>query len=167
MPHEDHSPGNRGGGADPANILYLDLDKRGFRSVKTKDQLEALIAPIADIPGLKYVFIDEIQNVKGFEEVVNGFRTEGGFSIFITGSNSYLLSGELATKLTGRYVEFEMQTLTFAEYCDMKRFLGKRIHPDLTRELDAYILEGGFPAPSTTTACRTSGPTSSPLSRRS
>ncbi len=133
------------GGADPANILYLDLDKRGFRSVKTKDQLEALIAPIADIPGLKYVFIDEIQNVKGFEEVVNGFRTEGGFSIFITGSNSYLLSGELATKLTGRYVEFEMQTLTFAEYCDMKRFLGKRIHPDLTRELDAYILEGGFP----------------------
>lgn len=42
----------------------------------------------------------------GFEDVLNGFRTEGGFSIFITGSNSYLLSGELATKLTGRYIEY-------------------------------------------------------------
>lgn len=132
-------------GVKPENILYLDLDMRKFRSVKTSDQLEALIAPIADVPGTKYVFIDEIQNVKGFEEVVNGFRTEGGFSFFITGSNSYLLSGELATKLTGRYVEFEIQTLTFAEYCEMKLFLGKQIHADLTRELDAYILEGGFP----------------------
>lgn len=132
-------------GVDSANILYLDLDKRGYRSIKTSDQLEALITPLVDIPGRKYVFIDEIQNVKGFEEVVNGFRTEGDFSIFITGSNSYLLSGELATKLTGRYIEFEIQTLTFAEYCDMKRFLGKRIQPDLTRELDSYILEGGFP----------------------
>ena len=132
-------------GVDSANILYLDLDKRGYRSIKTSDQLENLIAPLVDIPGRKYIFIDEIQNVKGFEEVVNGFRTEGDFSIFITGSNSYLLSGELATKLTGRYIEFEIQTLTFAEYCDMKRFLGKQIHPDLTRELDSYILEGGFP----------------------
>lgn len=133
------------GGVDPASILYLDLDKRGFRSVKTKDQLENLIASIAEVPGIKYVFIDEVQNVKGFEEVVNGFRADGDFSIFITGSNSYLLSGELATKLTGRYIEFEMQTLTFSEYCDMKRFLGKRVLPDLTRELDVYILEGGFP----------------------
>lgn len=132
-------------GVSPTNILYLDLDKRGFRSIKTSDQLESLITPMANIPGRKYIFIDEIQNVRGFEEVVNGFRTEGGFSLFITGSNSYLLSGELATKLTGRYIEFEMQTLSFAEYCDMKRFLGKQIHPDLTRELDSYILEGGFP----------------------
>lgn len=132
-------------GVDPANILYLDLDKRGLRSVKTKSQLEGLIDPIAEAPGRKYVFVDEIQNVKGFEEVINGFRTDGDFSIFITGSNSYLLSGELATKLTGRYIEFEMQTLTFAEYCEMKQFLGKRVLPDLTRELDAYILEGGFP----------------------
>ena len=47
-----------------------------------------------------------MQNVVGFEDVLNGFRTEGGFSIFITGSNSYLLSGELATKLTGHYIEY-------------------------------------------------------------
>ena len=48
----------------------------------------------------------------GFEEVLNGFREEDTFSIFITGSNSYLLSGEIATKLTGRYLEFELSTLS-------------------------------------------------------
>lgn len=132
-------------GVDDNHIIYLDSDRYGFRSVKTSDQLEALIEPALAIPGLKYLFIDEIQNVKGFEEVVNEFRNEGGMSIFITGSNSYLLSGELATKLTGRYVELEMQTLSFKEYCDMKHFLGQRVDPNPTAELDAYILGGGFP----------------------
>ena len=77
--------------------------------------------------------------------MLNGLRAEGGFSIFITGSNSYLLSGELATKLTGRYIEFEMQTLDFGEYCQMKRFLGLPVDPNPVAEFDAYILEGGFP----------------------
>ncbi len=61
----------------------------------------------------RYIFIDEIQNVEGFEEVLNAFREEEEYSIFITGSNSYLLSGELVTKLTGRYIEIEMFPLTF------------------------------------------------------
>lgn len=86
-----------------------------------------------------------MQNVDGFDDVLNGFRTEGGFSIFITGSNSYLLSGELSTKLTGRYIEFEIQTLDFGEYCQMKRFLGLPVNPNPVAEFDAYILEGGFP----------------------
>lgn len=103
------------------------------------------IEPLLAISGTKYLFIDEVQNVEGFEDVLNGFRTEGGFSIFITGSNSYLLSGELVTKLTGRYIEFEMQTLDFGEYCQMKRFLGLLVSPNPVAEFDAYILEGGFP----------------------
>ena len=93
----------------------------------------------------QYLFIDEIQNVDNFEEVVNGYRTDGGYSIFITGSNSYLLSGELATKLTGRYVEFELYTLSFDEYEDIKRFYNKPINPNPLVELNNYILEGGFP----------------------
>ena len=135
----------RDSGISEDRITFLDLDKYGFRSVKTPDQLEALIEPLLEISGMKYLFIDEIQNVAGFEEVVNEFRNEGGFSIFITGSNSYLLSGELATKLTGRYIEFEMQTLSFREYCEMKRFLDIPVDPNFTSELDSYILEGGFP----------------------
>ena len=134
-------------GISSASIVYLDLDSRKLRKVKTADELEAAIdSASAGAPdGLKYLFIDEVQNVRGYEEVVNAFRTDGGWSIFITGSNSYLLSGELMTKLTGRYIEFEMQTLTFKEYEDMKVFLGKSVNPNPVVELDAYILEGGFP----------------------
>lgn len=132
-------------GVNDEHIVFFDLDRYGYRSVKTPEQLEALIGPLLAVSGTKYLFIDEVQNVVGFEDVLNGLRTEGGFSIFITGSNSYLLSGELATKLTGRYIEFEMQTLDFGEYCQMKRFLGLPVNPNPVAEFDAYILEGGFP----------------------
>ena len=132
-------------GVSAENIIYLNLDKRGFRSIKTADQLDSLIEAHSAAEGIKYLFIDEIQNVKDFEEVINGFREEEDFSIFITGSNSYLLSGELATKLTGRYIEFELYTLSFEEYLGMKKFFGKDISADLTAEFDGYIREGGFP----------------------
>lgn len=135
----------RAEGVDDEHIVFFDLDRYGYRSVKAPEQLEALIEPLLAVSGTKYLFIDEVQNVEGFEDVLNGFRTEGGFSIFITGSNSYLLSGELATKLTGRYIEFEMQTLDFGEYCQMKHFLGLPVNPNPVVEFDAYILEGGFP----------------------
>ena len=127
------------------NIIYLNLDKRGYRNIKTPDQLDALIESGSTAEGIKYLFIDEIQNVEGFEEVINGYREEEDYSIFITGSNSYLLSGELATKLTGRYLEFELYTLSFEEYLEMKAFMGKDVLPDQTAEFDAYITEGGFP----------------------
>jgi hypothetical protein len=132
-------------GVPAENIIYFNLDKRGYRSIKTADQLDALIVSKATAAGTKYLFIDEIQNVKGFEEVINGFREEEDFSIFITGSNSYLLSGELVTKLTGRYLEFELYTLSFEEYLGMKAFLGKDVNADLFAEFDSYIAEGGFP----------------------
>ena len=132
-------------GVSDSQIVYLDLDRRPYRSVKTPDSLEKLIDNNTHNSGITYIFIDEIQNVKGFEEVINSFREEGRYSIFITGSNSYLLSGELITKLTGRYLEFEMFPLTFDEYIDMKAFLGKSISQDITEEFDTYLREGGFP----------------------
>jgi predicted AAA+ superfamily ATPase len=132
-------------GVSDSQIVYLDLDRRPYRSVKTSESLEKLIDNNTHNSGITYIFIDEIQNVKGFEEVINSFREEGRYSIFITGSNSYLLSGELITKLTGRYLEFEMFPLTFDEYIDMKAFLGKSISQDITEEFDTYLREGGFP----------------------
>lgn len=132
-------------GITQENIIYLNLDKRGFRNIKTADQLDAVIEKLSPANGTKYLFIDEIQNVENFEEVINGFREEEEYSIFITGSNSYLLSGELVTKLTGRYLEFELYTLSFEEYLGMKAFLRKELLPDLTAEFDAYLSEGGFP----------------------
>lgn len=135
----------KGNGVSESNIIYIDLEKRGHKSIRNAEQLDALIESVAQAKGMKYLFIDEIQNVEGFEEVINGFRSEGSYSIFITGSNSYLLRGELATKLTGRYLEFEMFPLTFDEYEDMKRFYGRDIDTNAEIELNNYILEGGFP----------------------
>lgn len=135
----------RESGVPEAQIVFLNLDKRGYRKVKTADQLDELIASFPKAEGPSYLFIDEIQNVKDFEEVINAYREEGDYSIFITGSNSYLLSGELATKLTGRYVELEMFPLTFDEYLEMKAFYGKSVDSNLSIELNRFILEGGFP----------------------
>jgi predicted AAA+ superfamily ATPase len=132
-------------GIPSERILYLDLDQRKYRKIKTADQLEDLIAAGIKEEEQNYILIDEIQNVKGFEEVINGFREDGNCSIFITGSNSYLLSGELATKLTGRYIEFEMYTLTFEEYEQMKAFYHVQINDNPMIELQNFILEGGFP----------------------
>lgn len=126
-------------------IIYIDLDSRKNRNIKTADALEALIDSQTPSQEKIYLFIDEIQNVDSFEEVINGYRTDGGYSIFITGSNSYLLSGELSTKLTGRYIEFELYTLSFDEYLEMKKFYNKDINPNTIVELNNYILEGGFP----------------------
>ena len=133
------------GGVSPENIIFLDLDSKAYRKIKSADQLESIIDSFGEIKGRKYLFIDEIQNVKDFEEVVNAYRGSGEYSVFITGSNSYLLSGELATKLTGRYVEFELFPLSFEEYLDMKAFLGKEVNANLLIELNNYLQEGGFP----------------------
>ena len=133
------------GGVDPANIIFLDLDSKAYRKIKSADRLESLIDSLGHAEGTKYLFIDEIQNVEDFEEVVNAYRGTGEYSVFITGSNSYLLSGELVTKLTGRYVEFELFPLSFDEYLDMKAFLGKEVNVNLLIELNNYLQEGGFP----------------------
>lgn len=132
-------------GIPESQIIYFDLDKREYRNVVTADKLESLIMSKCVTDEMKYLFIDEVQNVKDFETVLNGFRTEGNWSIFITGSNSYLLSGELVTKLTGRYIEFEIFPLNFQEYEGMKAFFGKPINSNPMIELTNYILEGGFP----------------------
>ncbi len=133
-------------GVSEDNIIYIDLDKRGYRNLKSTDQLDALIEEkTMNIKGTKYLFIDEVQNVDGFEEVLNGFRSEDDYSIFVTGSNSYLLSGELVTKLTGRYIEFEIYTLNFEEYESMKLFYKKTISSNPLEELSSYIIDGGFP----------------------
>ena len=135
----------RARGVRDENLLFFDLDQRQYSNVQTADRLDRLIEENAAADGMKYLFLDEVQNVAGFETVLNGYRGEGGYSIFITGSNSYLLSGELITKLTGRYLEFEMFPLSFDEYEEMKAFYGKPVSPDRQTELTNYILEGGFP----------------------
>lgn len=132
-------------GINEKDIIYIELDKKGYKDIKTSKQLEKVIDEKIIDDDFKYLFIDEIQNVKDFESLINSYREEGNISIFITGSNSYLLSGELVTKLTGRYIEIEMMTLSFYEYVDMKRFLNKNVNENIYLEFEEYIRNGGFP----------------------
>ncbi|WP_086106419.1 ATP-binding protein [Alloscardovia macacae] len=135
-----------GTGVPADHLIFLNLDSRAYTHITEPDQLDTLIEQFVklDGSGLYYLFIDQIQNVRGFETVLNAWREERACSIFITGSNSYLLSGELATKLTGRYIEFEMFTLSFSEYLEMRSFLGKPSE-NVSQSFRDYITYGGFP----------------------
>lgn len=131
-------------GVKESSIIYLPLDRRGFKNIKTLDQLEDKIESMIKDDGFYYLFVDEVQNVKGFESVIQAY-VEEGFSVFLTGSNSYLLSDEISTKLTGRYINFETYPLDFKEYIDMKKFFNREINIDIDKEFNEYILNGGFP----------------------
>lgn len=132
-------------GIPEKDIISIELDKKEFKKIVTPEQLEEEIDKRITDKDFKYLFIDEIENVKNFEPVVNAYREEGNISVFITGSNSYLLSGELITKLTGRYIEFEMMPLNFYEYIEMKKFLNKKINSNIYIEFEDFIKNGGFP----------------------
>ncbi len=132
-------------GVSEDNILYYHLDKNPYENIDTPFKLKKLITKYSHgVKGMKYLFIDEIQNVKDFEKIINAYNEEKDFSIFITGSNSYLLSSELVTKLTGRHIEFKIMPLTFDEYINLKIHFNKPISDDM-KELTNYIYEGGFP----------------------
>ena len=132
-------------GVPEKDIISIELDKKEFKRIVTPEQLEEEIDKRIKDTDFKYLFIDEIENVRNFEPVINAYREEGNISVFITGSNSYLLSGELITKLTGRYIEFEMMPLNFYEYIEMKKFLNKEINSNIYIEFDDFIKNGGFP----------------------
>ena len=131
-------------GIEEKQIIYIPLDRRGYKNIKTPKELELKIESMLGKEDKYYLFIDEVQNVFGFESVVHAYAEEG-YSIFITGSNSYLLSDEISTKLTGRYLNFETFTLDFSEYLDMKSFFKKDINQDLYLEFEEYVVNGGFP----------------------
>lgn len=132
-------------GIPDKDIIYIELDKKEYNDIVTTKQLEKTIDSKITDNDFKYLFIDEVQNVKGYEKIINSYREEGNISIFLTGSNSYLLSGELATKLTGRHLLIEMLPLNFYEYIQMKEFLNKPVNSNIYLEFDEFIRCGGFP----------------------
>ena len=90
--------------------------------------------------GKTYVFLDEVQRVPEFEKLVDGLHSRKNIDVYITGPNAYLLSGELATYLSGRYVELKMQPLSFREYCDAVGGEG-----DYARKYVDYLRRSSFP----------------------
>ena len=132
------------GNVDESRIIYIPLDMRGFKSISKPAQLEEAIDKKLTGSAMFYIFIDEVQNVRNFESVVQAYAEEG-HSVFLTGSNSYLLSSEISTKLTGRYINFEVYTLDFKEYIEMKRFWKLSVNGNMVQEFQEYLINGGFP----------------------
>ena len=100
----------------------------------------AYIRPMIPADGRAYVFLDELQRVPEFEKLVDGLYSRKTIDVYITGSNAFLLSGELATYLSGRYVEIKMQPFSFAEYCDALQVVS-----DYARHYVEYVKNSSFP----------------------
>ncbi|MBR1868768.1 MAG: ATP-binding protein [Bacteroidales bacterium] len=121
------------------NIIFIDKEKKAFRDIKTKDDLDSWIEK-RFVPGKhNCILIDEVQEIKQFEESVCNWYTEDNTDVIITGSNSKMLSGELATLLSGRHVEVRVHPLTYSEFL---QFHGL---PDSDEGLMAYLNYGGLP----------------------
>lgn len=124
-------------------IVYINFEDYKYKKIATPDQLYEYVEDKIKDEKRYYLFFDEIQNVNEFELVINSFRTTHDVSIFITGSNSKLLSGELATHLTGRTVSFRIMPFSFKEFCEYKKQCGTALaNMEL---LDEYMTWGGFP----------------------
>lgn len=125
------------------NIISMRFDSMEYEDMTAKQMFETIKAGLSD-QGRTYLFLDEVQEISGWEKVVNSFLGEYDVDIYVTGSNSRMMSSEIATYLTGRYVSFQVYPLSFEEYLAFRREVTELKNPH--QELADYVRLGGFPA---------------------
>ncbi len=125
------------------NIISMRFDSMEYEDMTAKQMFEKIKAGLCD-QGRTYLFLDEVQEISGWEKVVNSFLGEYDVDIYVTGSNSRMMSSEIATYLTGRYVSFQVYPLSFEEYLAFRREVTEVKNPH--QELADYVRLGGFPA---------------------
>lgn len=133
-------------GVKEEQFIIVNFEEIRFEKLLSYHKLNDYLETFIENNELKsYIFLDEIQEVESFEKVINSLRAtyNSKVDIFITGSNAKLLSGELATVIGGRYVQFEVYPFTFSEYREAKKSIGL-IKSD-QQLFNDYILEGGMP----------------------
>lgn len=131
-------------GVNPTQFISINFEDLSYSHLQTAKSLHDEITNRAkDIDGKVYLFFDEIQEVKDWEKCINSFRVSLDCDIYITGSNAKLLSGELATYLGGRYVEFVIYPFSFGEFIELYR----PINPDVSIQqcFQKYLITGGMP----------------------
>lgn len=126
-------------GVSNKHLIFINFELLEFADLKTAKELNSYIISLIKPDKKYFLFLDEIQMVEDFELAVNSLRARGNISIFITGSNAHLLSGELATHLSGRYVKFLVTPFTFAETLKMTG------ETDLKIAFENYMQWGGMP----------------------
>ena len=122
-----------------ANIIYIDFFDLSFESLKEYHALHNYIKERYDPSKNNYVFVDEIQLCDKFELAINSLHASRQYDIYLTGSNAFLLSNDLATLFTGRYIEIHMLPFSFAEYCQYFSDGG-----DVYKKFDEYFIRGGL-----------------------
>lgn len=123
-----------------ANIIYINLELELFRQLKTsKDLYEYANDKLVENKALNYLFVDEIQEIPDFQNAIRSLLAEQKCDIFITGSNANLLSGELATSLSGRYINFEIHSLSYNEFQLFHKLENSQ------QTLEKYLTFGGLP----------------------
>ena len=121
------------------NIIYIDKEKKAFDSIRTKNDLDAWIEERFVRGKHNCILIDEVQEIKQFEDSVCNWYTEENTDVILTGSNSDMLSGELATRLSGRHVEVRIHPLTYTEFLQFHEL------EDNEESLMTYLTYGGLP----------------------
>ena len=123
------------------NIIYINFESAEFDDIKDyKDLYKYIKEKIKK--GRVYLLLDEIQNVKSWEKAINSFKVDFDIDIYITGSNAYLLSSELSTLLSGRYIEIKMYPLSFKEFLKFNNY----DNTNLDDKFNEYLKYGGLPA---------------------
>ena len=133
-------------GVDEDNIVYLNFESFENSEIDTASKLYQFVKSRITNSKRYYILLDEIQEVASWEKAINSFRVDFDADVFITGSNSNLLSSDLATYLAGRYIEIQIYTLSFNEFLLFKQHRFKDELIDFYREFDFFLRLGGFPA---------------------
>jgi predicted AAA+ superfamily ATPase len=124
-------------------IISCHYDSMEYVDLTAKDMYDQLKSRLST-EGKTYLFLDEVQEIEGWERVVNSLASDFDVDLYVTGSNSRMMSSEIATYLTGRYISFRIFTLSFGEYLMFKRQYAPV--SDAKTELANYVRLGGFPA---------------------
>ena len=127
-------------GVSTDQIVYLNFEDYDNFELRNPKNLYAYIKPLLIEDKMNYLFFDEIQHVQDFPDIINSLNLKPNVDIYITGSNAYMLSSEIATLLSGRYIEIAMQPLSFKEYVD-----GTCEYDNLQKAYNDYITRSSFP----------------------
>lgn len=123
------------------NIIYMNFESAKFDDIKDYKDLYNYVKERIKNERV-YLLLDEVQNVKAFEKAINSFKVNFDIDIYITGSNAYLLSSELSTLLSGRYIEIKIYPLSFKEYLKFNDYNNS----NLEDKFNEYLKYGGLPA---------------------
>ncbi len=130
-------------GVPEERILSYCFDSMEYEDMTAKEMFTEIKGKLSSAEKT-YIFLDEVQEIKHWEKTVNSLASDYNVDVYVTGSNSRMMSSEIATYLTGRYIAFRVYTLSFSEYIDFKKEFS--IVTDMRSELAEYIRLGGFPA---------------------